>query len=548
MATLTPSGERARTGSDVPALAWLLAAINVACAAIHFAVILEHSDGALIVPLGFAAAGWFQLAVAGALVLRKPTPFVYGAALLGNLAIIVVWIFSRTAGLPWAPYNGVAEDVGTLDLVATSLEAAAVVLALYLLLAPSKAWSMQAPALIVGVAAITLATVALVSPHEDHHGNAATTVSAAGGHSHGGSSGATATTGDDHAAEMLRIDRARCDWGFNPASYWDEALQMNVDTHMGGKMAEAHAPDPASDAAAPLAFDGRGSEQLDRLVSLTSQSGGEGAAARLIVELANSDDETYSAWRQWMANNASAGHGHDAPADAEGGDAGVPTMGHAGPQTWQAMLDPRLCDELRDELDLARETALKYPTVADVTKAGWTRVTPYVPGIAAHYMNFGMVDGEFDIEEPEMILYDGSEPDSRVIGLSYYTRLDGTQPPTQGFVGPNDLTHRHFGLCVNNTGVIGDSTTTDEECKRMGGAKLSGFDGWMMHAWVVPGCESPWGVFSAVNPLLDRDLGEASGTNDGGCSASGVRDRYALSAGTSDLTSPSDDPVGLAGG
>jgi hypothetical protein len=289
-------------------------------------------------------------------------------------------------------------------------------------------------------------------------------------------------------------------------------------------------------------------------VSLTSESGGEGAAARLIVELANSDDETYAAWRQWMANNATGeGHGHGADTGSnsdtsEGGSAGVPTMGHAGPQTWQAMLDPALCDQLREELDLARATALKYPTVADVTKAGWTRVTPYVPGIAAHYMNFGMVDDKFDIEEPEMILYDGSDPDSRVIGLSYYTRLDGNQAPTQGFTGPNDLTHRHFGLCVNNTGVIGDSTTTDEECKRMGGAKLNGFDGWMMHAWVVPGCESPWGVFSAVNPLLDRALGQASGQNDGGCSAAAVRDRYALSPGTSDLANPSDDPVGLAGG
>jgi hypothetical protein len=212
------------------------------------------------------------------------------------------------------------------------------------------------------------------------------------------------------------------------------------------------------------------------------------------------------------------------------------------------MTDPALCDQLRGELDQARDTALEYPTVADVTKAGWVRVTPYVPGIAAHYMNFGLVDDKFEIDKPEMILYDGSEPDSKVIGLSYYTRLDGNQAPTQGFTGPNDLTHRHFGLCVNGTGVVGDSTTTDAECKRLGGSKVSGFDGWMMHAWVVPGCESPWGVFSAVNPLLDWSLGEASGTNDGGCSASSVRNRYALSPGASDLTTQSEKPVGLAGG
>jgi hypothetical protein len=53
----------------------------------------------------------------------------------------------------------------------------------------------------------------------------------------------------------------------------------------------------------------------------------------------------------------------------------------------------------------------------------------------------------------------------------------------------------------------------------------------MAHAWVVPGCESPWGVFSGASPLLERELAEASGTNDGACSASSVRDRYDLSPG-----------------
>ena len=50
----------------------------------------------------------------------------------------------------------------------------------------------------------------------------------------------------------------------------------------------------------------------------------------------------------------------------------------------------------------------------------------------------------------------------------------------------------------------------------------------MSHAWVVPGCESPWGVFSAATPVLDRTLGEASTTDGGSCAGSGVRDRYRL--------------------
>ena len=154
---------------------------------------------------------------------------------------------------------------------------------------------------------------------------------------------------------------------------------------------------------------------------------------------------------------------------------------------------------------------MKYPTVADANAAGWFRVTAYVPGIAAHFMNFGLVDGTFEIDKPEMLLYDGTDPDSSSSALSYYVRLDGTAEPTQGFTGDNDHYHRHFGLCIGQGGVIGDSTTTEEECAARGGVKSKGTEGWMSHAWVVPGCESPWGVFSAVNPILDGTLGAASG-------------------------------------
>jgi hypothetical protein len=220
-------------------------------------------------------------------------------------------------------------------------------------------------------------------------------------------------------------------------------------------------------------------------------------------------------------------------------EAAVPTMGHAGPHPWEAMVDPQACAQLESELGRARATAARYPTVTEAVADGYFRVTGYVPGIAAHYMKFDIVDETFEIEQPEMLLYDGTKPESKIIGLSYYVQLEGTAQPTQGFTGSNDHYHRHLGLCVSGEGVIGDSTTTDEECQARGGAKAPGFEGWMSHAWVVPGCESPWGVFAAVNPLLDDALGKASGANDGGCQAAGVRDRYDLAPGRSDLATES---------
>ena len=204
-----------------------------------------------------------------------------------------------------------------------------------------------------------------------------------------------------------------------------------------------------------------------------------------------------------------------------------------GAQGWETLTDPAQCDTLAAELTTARSVALSYPTAADATAAGWVRVTPYVPGIAAHYMNFGYVDGTFEVDKPEMILYDGSGPDARVIGLSYYVLHESESEPSQGFTGNNDHYHRHVGLCVSGAGVIGDTTTTEEESAALGGRKQEGGAGWMSHAWVVPGCESPWGVFSAANPLLDRSLAEAAdaGGSTGDCHASSVYDRYDLSPG-----------------
>jgi hypothetical protein len=202
-------------------------------------------------------------------------------------------------------------------------------------------------------------------------------------------------------------------------------------------------------------------------------------------------------------------------------------MSHLGPQQWTPMTDPADCDAVKAELARTKAVADRYPTAADAKAAGYVRVAPYVPGIASHWMKFAFVDKTFNVDEPEMLLYDGNGDGSHITGVSYYVVMDGETPPSQGFTGNNDLYHRHIGLCSSKAGgVIGVSTTTDAECEAMGGHKNDGGAGWMSHAWVVPGCESPWGVFSGINPLLDSALGKASGTDGGGCAGSAVRDRY----------------------
>ena len=107
------------------------------------------------------------------------------------------------------------------------------------------------------------------------------------------------------------------------------------------------------------------------------------------------------------------------------------------------------------------------------------------------------------------LLYDGTGPDAQIVGLSYLVWHPGGAP--EGFAGGNDHWHQHNfngGLCFGAGGVvIGGETTTEEQCAEMGGAKRELTDIWMAHAWVVPGFECSWGVFSGECPELGGRVG-----------------------------------------
>ncbi len=204
-----------------------------------------------------------------------------------------------------------------------------------------------------------------------------------------------------------------------------------------------------------------------------------------------------------LAASSSLSRGHDhRSVDANATSGAQQTHGHgSGAEPAPVALDAATRTNLAAQLADARDVAARYPTTKEAEADGYRAVTPYIPLIGAHYMKFLTVDGTFDIEQPEMLLYDGTEPSSRIVGLSYYALAD--EEPA-GFAGANDHWHRHIGLCIDtdNPFVLGDEQTTEEECRRRGGVKAEGADGWMVHAWVVPGWESTQGVFSAENPQL----------------------------------------------
>ena len=132
-----------------------------------------------------------------------------------------------------------------------------------------------------------------------------------------------------------------------------------------------------------------------------------------------------------------------------------------------------------------------------------------------HYISFGNALGnadgamsDDDIRKPLAWIYDGTHPDSRIAGLFYMT---GKENP-EGFAGPNDTWHVHHDICiVTNNGVIdaplgADHEATDAECKAVHGNLLKQTQ-FLLHVWVVPGYESPQGVYSHVSSTVTCDDG-----------------------------------------
>jgi hypothetical protein len=190
--------------------------------------------------------------------------------------------------------------------------------------------------------------------------------------------------------------------------------------------------------------------------------------------------------------------------------------GHRGPVEWQSGVDRATRDQLGQQLGIAHDVTVQYPTVTEAEAAGYHMVTAYVPCIGAHYIKVSNMAGGFDPAKPSMLLYDGTNPDSKIVGLSYSILGDPNTPP-EGFAGPNDPWHKHDsngGLCMKGGVVVGAESTSDADCAARGGKKTPLPNLWMMHAWVADGWQSSWGLFSAENPDLGGKIGDINAAPD----------------------------------
>jgi fumarate reductase subunit D len=223
----------------------------------------------------------------------------------------------------------------------------------------------------------------------------------------------------------------------------------------------------------------------------------------------------------YTAAHEAAGHSHGATATLEGttpcelsgppaspGQVATDAEGHShrGP-TPQVVIRQSEREHLIAQQELARTVVTKCPTVAVAEAAGYRMSTPYVPCIGAHYTNMRLAIG-FDPARPSELLFDGTAPNSKLVGLSYLVWHPGGAP--EGFAGSNDPWHQHNnngGLCQKNGVVVGAEAMSEDECKAIGGRKIALDDVWMLHDWIVPGWECSWGVFAGECPELGGRTG-----------------------------------------
>jgi hypothetical protein len=206
--TPVPRGPRATTIGT--ALGWAVAGLLIGAAGIHFAMMGEHAGVSWTHGVFFGVVGWLQVALAVAIA-RRPPKWVVIAVIVTNVAILAVWVLTRTVGIAIGG-DGTPEGWGTIDIVCAVLEGLAVLGCVGLLVPrfarrPLSATVGLGAAAFIGILVAAIVTFVFSPASADggvaadgHNHGGATTVSA-DGHNHGVA--APVATGHTHGLTTL---------------------------------------------------------------------------------------------------------------------------------------------------------------------------------------------------------------------------------------------------------------------------------------------------------------------------------------------------------
>lgn len=89
------------------------------------------------------------------------------------------------------------------------------------------------------------------------------------------------------------------------------------------------------------------------------------------------------------------------------------------------------------ELALARSATARFHDFAQADADGYEFLA-CVPGEGLEYVNWSLVDCNFDIEHPEALHYIAEGNDLRLVGVEYVVPVVCTATPPEGFTGDAD--------------------------------------------------------------------------------------------------------------
>jgi hypothetical protein len=110
--------------ATLPSCGVALSALAATAGVIHLVAAIEHVAVSRMLGVFFALVGTGQLA-AGWWIQRRPrNERMLKLAAAGSVAVALLWIFSRTTGLPFGPDAGKVSSIGVADTIATLQELA----------------------------------------------------------------------------------------------------------------------------------------------------------------------------------------------------------------------------------------------------------------------------------------------------------------------------------------------------------------------------------------------------------------------------------------
>lgn len=147
-----------------------------------------------------------------------------------------------------------------------------------------------------------------------------------------------------------------------------------------------------------------------------------------------------------------------------------PTTSTAAASMSHESMAPVTYDRLpTKELEKATRATARYRDVKNAIADGYKDIDVVLPNMGRHYLKEALLDGTFDAERPELLVY-RDEPGSlsTLVALEYAVPLKLTTTPPAGFTGDTDtwFADQRFQL-------------------------------WTLHAWVWKA--NPEGVFHSTN-------------------------------------------------